>query len=552
MWQCLRRGLIHGSLFFMTIGGCLLLSPSLGAQSARVRVALVEIVNPSMFSKSNIGNSLVDQLDSDISAAGKYTLLERSALEAIEKEQNLGQSDLADPKSFAAKGGLKGADFLLIGKISQYTYHETSSQRTEFTAGRAVAVVYYNHIANVQINIEVADPRTGEDVQSVSGKGTANTTSRASFNAEWNSYVSSHANGNFADLHSLLTEAADLAMQNAASQLNDIEPDLEAYLAKASVGSEVSSIGTGKILAAVGQGQFVIGVASTSNLKVGDRFNVIAEVPIKNTQGVVVYQEKRTVGAVQITNISESTKALAQQVNTSASGASAQITEGDTLVFDEKYGESLRGVASAGSGATSSGGSATGGSAASAQAYIQRGSRFMDNQEYSEALNQYREGLAIDPKNGKLLAGKAEAEIGIDDFMDAEDDADMAIAAGGSVDIPAYHIHTFGHCEGMLVIEKGKVSYQPTTGNDNFTATSKSQISILQKDFPAQGMRVPDLWINTPDQGGKERKYEMIFPMFLPHPSPNMAINFQVTPDAANKTKRLDGMIVRLINASLQ
>jgi curli biogenesis system outer membrane secretion channel CsgG len=518
------------------------------AQGPRIRLAVIGLDNPATLSKSNIGNSLVDILDSDISAAGKYTLLERAELEQLKQELNLGESGLANAKSFAPKGGIVGADFLLLGKVSHYTYRENRFATTQYVPGAGVQQIFaYNHVAEVRVDIRLVDVKTGEDARSVSGHGTAHNAGSASYQVEWGYYVASQGQGSLSNLGTLLTEASNQAIQQAVGELNDMYDDLAGLRANSNVSSEVSSIGGGKVLADIGNGVFVIGVPSTANLKVGDRFDVIAEVPIKNTQGVVVYQEKRTIGAVQITNISESTKALAQLVQTSASGASAQSIEGDTLVFDENYGKSLRGLVPAGTGAASSGASA-----ASVGPYIERGNRFMNNQEYSEALNQYRDGLAVDPKNGTLLAGKAEAELGIDDWMDAEDDAEKAVAAGGSVHFPAYHIHAFGHCEGMLVIQSGKVSYQPTTGNDSFTATSKNQISISQKDFPAQGSRVPDLWIQATDQGGKERKYEMIFPVFLPRPSPNMAINFQVTTDAASKTKRLDGMIVRLVSTSLQ
>jgi curli biogenesis system outer membrane secretion channel CsgG len=539
--------------FLLAVATVLIPATAQRAQGPRIKLAVIGLDNPATLPKSNIGNSLVAILDSDISAAGKYTLLEREELEHIKQELNLGGSELANVKNFAQKGGLVGADFLLNGTVSDYTYNEHRSVSSQFVPNVGwQQVVAYEHVANVRVDIRLVDVRTGEVVRSFSGHGTANNTGSASFLSVWNMYIAGQGEGTLSNLATLLTDASNSALQHAVRQLNDAYDDLASLRAKSAVSTEVSSVREGKILAGVGQGQFVIGVPSTANLKIGDRFNIIAEIPIKNSQGVVVYSQKRSVGALQITDISESTKAMARLVSAPGPEVSVvQPKEGDALVFDEQHGRSLRGIAAPGAGGTAVG-NGTGGATISVQSYIDRGNRFMDSQEYSEALHQYREGLTVEPNNGTLLSGKALAELGIDDFMDAEDDAEKAIRAGGSVNIPAYHLHAFGNCEGTILIQRGKLSYEPTTGNDNFTATSKSQISILQKDFPAKEERVPDLWIQAPDQGGKVRKYEMIFPMFLPHPTPKMAINFQITADAANKTKRLDGLIVRLINASLQ
>lgn len=530
----------------------LISQPALRAQGARIKLAVVGLDNPATLPKSNIGNALVDILDSDISAAGKYTLLERAELEQLKQELNLGGSRLANVKSFAQKGGLVGADFLLLGKVSDYTYNEHQYAHSQFVAGVGwQQVMAYQHVADVRVDIRLVDVKTGEDVRSVSGHGTAQNTGSANFQNIWFAYIASQGQGTLSSLATLLTEASNNAMQDAVRQLNDMYDDLAALRVKGAVSAEVSSIGRGKILAEVGQGQFVIGVPSTANLKVGDRFNVIAEVPIKNSQGVVVYSERRPVGALQITDISEATKAMARLVNTSGSNAAtAHPSEGDTLVFDEQYGKSLRGMAGASSGGAATGQIARGGASSGIQTYIQRGDRFMDNREFSEALEQYKEGLGLEPNNATLLAKKAISEMEINDLTDAEDDAEKAITAGGSIGLHIYHVHTFGHCEGVLVFERGKVYYEPTTGNDEFTAASKGNIAVRASIFP--GSNIPDLIIEAPGQNGKQRKYNVVVPMFLTPLRKPVGLEFQANGDAADKTRQLDGMIVRLVNASLQ
>lgn len=102
----------------------------------------------------------------------------------------------------------------------------------------------------------------------------------------------------------------------------------------------------------------------------------------------------------------------------------------------------------------------------------------MSNQEYSEALAQYRSGLQFAPDNSELLSRKSMAEEEVDDFTDAEEDAEKSIDAGGIVGLPIYHQHSFNYCVGTLMIQKGKVSFQPKSGDHGFTVTSKAQIGV--------------------------------------------------------------------------
>lgn len=523
----------------------------LRGQEARIKLAVVGLTNPSTLQKSNIGNALVDILDSQISAVGKYTLLERAQLEELKKELSLGQSGLANAKSFAQKGGITGANFLLLGKVSDYTYKEVGSRRTVFVPGAGVRyVISYDHIGHVRVDIRLVDVRTGEDVRSISGDGTAHVRGNASYQNEWNLYISSQGQGTLSNLQSLLTNAAHSAIQDAVNKLNDMEPDLEAIRANQSVNSQVSSIGGGKILAVLPQGQFVIGVPSTAGLKVGDRFRVIAEVPLKDAQGVVVYKEKHDVGTLQVTNISESNRALATLVKPAGTAASGRTpTENDAIEFDQAYGKSLRGMAAAGTGNGAASNGAGGTGTGNAEAYIRRGDRYLNQQEYSEALTQFRQGLQVQPTNTQLLSKKSFAEVGLSDFADAEDDANKAIESGGSFDVHVFHNHAFGHCEGSFIVGKGKVSFQPTTGHDGFTVTSKHEIAISQSVYTMTN--VPELVVHWQSENGKRHRYYMVFTMFLTPVSHAVGLPYKADNNAVKNTRSLDGMIVRLVNGTL-
>lgn len=546
-----------GMVLLFVLAGALIPGTPIFAQKSSIKLAVVGVQNPSTFDKSNIGNSLVDQLTTEIDAVGKYKLVERAELQALRSELNLGQSGIADAKTFAQKGGLTGADFLLFGKISEYRYEETSSQTTQFVPGVGTqAVVMYDHVGHVRVDLRLADVKTGEVAKSFSGEGRADVTGGTSWQAQWGYYVASEGERSYADLQTLLTQAASRAIQRAVSQLDDAYDTLAMLRAKGVVSSEISSVGSGKILASLGQGKYVIGIQSTANLKIGDRFEVISETPIKNSEGVVVYREKRTVATLQISDISEETRAMAQLVNAPETAATAaQFGEGDILVFDEGYGKSLRGMPTAVSAGVPAGADTAAGATAAVQSYLQHGDRFLSNQEYSEALDQYREGLALEPNNATLLSRKSVAELGISDFTDAEDDAEKAIDSGGSVSVPIFHNHgfSFADCEGPLVISKGKVTFQLTRTNDGFTVVSKRQVAVSQAMY--EGTNLPELVVRWTGDNNKEHKYDVIITMYMARVNRRAMLPlfqfYQPNSDAADKMARLDAMIVRLIDASL-
>jgi len=522
---------------------------SLQAQSRQIKLAVIGISNPSTLEKSNIGNALVDILDSDISAAGKYTLLERSELDQLKKELNLGQSDLANAKTFAQKGGLAGADFLLLGKVSDYTYKESSSLKTVYEFPRGLQqVLEYDHVGEVRVDLRLVDVQTGEDVRSVSGDGTDHNTGRVSFTPEWNYYLATDGQGTLSNLRTLLTNASNNAIQDAVRKLNDMHGDLVDFRATRSIDAAVSQIGQGKILASLGQGQYVIGVQSTANLKVGDRFKVIGETVVKNSQGVVVYREKHSAGTLQVIDISESNRAMARLVASSEAGDPANAPkENDTIIFDENYGKSLRGVIVPVSGDGAAGASNGEGSV---QTYIDRGNRFLGEKEYSEALEQYKEGLQAQPKNPKLLSGKAIAEAGVHDFTDAEADGEKAIAVGGSLAFPIAHYHVMGYCSGNLILQRGKISYQPTSGDHAFMVTSGSQISLAS----GNAFGLPELIVRWQGQDGKDHRYNMALMSFLTPGSSGGGLfllkEYHLEAGAEQETVSLGQMIEQLAKVS--
>jgi curli biogenesis system outer membrane secretion channel CsgG len=530
----------------------LLLATAASAQDVRLKIAVIALSNPSTLHKSNIGNSLVDLLDSEISEAGKYTLLKRAELDELKKELNLGESDLSDAKSFGQKGGLTGADFLLLGKVSDYTYKENVSTKVEF--GTLRDVLTYDHVGEVRLDIRLVDVRTGEAVRSVAGRGTAHIGGDVTFQPEWNRYVATEGQATLSNLRTLLTDASHSAIRDAVRKLNDMYPELLGFHSTRSLSADLSKIGGGKILADIGQGQYIIGVQTTSSLKLGDRFRVMAEVPIKNSKGVVVYSEKHDAGTLEVIDVSQMDKAKARLIAPGDGDHGSSLPkENDSITFDQEYGKTLRGggeIASVGVPQTGSSVAASG-NAASIHEYIEKGDRFLDEKEYSEALTQYRKGLQLEPDNPDLLSRKSVAEAGVSDYTDAVGDGEKAIAAGGSLRFPIVHNHPMGYCEGNLILERGKITFRPRSGDHGFTVTSSEQIDITESTFTRTNL--PVFLVHWRGQDGKDHKYYMVITTYLTRRSGSSVIpgTFQAEGDAVDKTTGLDRMILRLIKKSI-
>ncbi|MCS6886023.1 MAG: CsgG/HfaB family protein [Acidobacteriota bacterium] len=74
------------------------------------------VVAGSSHDKAWTNDIIAGELENAVVASGKFTLLSRSAMDTIIKEQKLAQSDLANPASAAQIGRILTADYALIGK----------------------------------------------------------------------------------------------------------------------------------------------------------------------------------------------------------------------------------------------------------------------------------------------------------------------------------------------------------------------------------------------------------------------------------------------------
>src|SRR5436309_2324472 len=104
-------------------------APFLSAQGGpKKRIAIMNFdygtvqsnVNLIFGGSQDIGKGIADLLVDRLVNDGRYSVIERKALDKIMAEQNFSNSDRADPNSAAKIGRLLGVDAIVIGSITQF------------------------------------------------------------------------------------------------------------------------------------------------------------------------------------------------------------------------------------------------------------------------------------------------------------------------------------------------------------------------------------------------------------------------------------------------
>ncbi|PHV63619.1 CsgG/HfaB family protein [Cyanobacterium aponinum] len=152
-------------------------SPSIIAQTTndeKIRVAVLDfdysaLSNPqwmlSIFGGSARGVS--DVLVNRLVDSEKYRVIERSRLDAVLAEQNLGASGRVDPSTAAEIGRLLGVEVVIIGSVTQFDIQKQGSTFGLF----GVNVGGQTTEALVSLNVRAVNTTTGEIIMGAEGSG---------------------------------------------------------------------------------------------------------------------------------------------------------------------------------------------------------------------------------------------------------------------------------------------------------------------------------------------------------------------------------------------
>jgi curli biogenesis system outer membrane secretion channel CsgG len=126
-------------------------------------------------SNQDVGKGIADMLVDRLVNDGKYSVIERKALDKLIAEQNFSNSDRADPSSAARIGKLLGVDAIIIGSITEFGRDDKSKSIGGIGAAAGKfgigGVGTKEAKAVVQITARMVNVETGEILASIQGRG---------------------------------------------------------------------------------------------------------------------------------------------------------------------------------------------------------------------------------------------------------------------------------------------------------------------------------------------------------------------------------------------
>ena len=271
----MRRSLCFALIFLVIASPCL-------AQKKRVAVlnfeyGTVKSNAQAIFgSDQDVGKGISDMLVQKLVEDGKYSVIERNALDKVLGEQNFSNSDRADASTAAKIGRILGVDAIIIGSITQFGRDD---QHTNVGGGGfggygsrmgIGGIGTHKAKAVVGITARLVNTSTGEILAAVTGTGESSRSGTSLIGAGAGGGSGGGAgldmgSSNFGQ--TILGEAVKAAVGDTATQLDNKAANLPTV--KVSVSGLVADV-SGNTL--------IINVGSKTGLKVGDTLDISRQV----------------------------------------------------------------------------------------------------------------------------------------------------------------------------------------------------------------------------------------------------------------------------------
>ena len=253
----------------------------------------------------DIGKGIADLLVDKLVNDGKYSVIERKALDKILAEQNFSNSDRADPSSAARLGKVLGVDAIIIGSITQFGRDD---KKTGIGGGafggfgrRAGGGGFEKKESKavVAVTARLINTETAEILASVTGTGQSTRSGTALLGA--GSGGGSGGGGGF-DMSSsnfgatILGEAVHGAVNEVGQQLDEKAAGLPARV-----------VTIDGLVADASGGTLIVNVGKRAGVNVGDRLEVrrkIREIKDPGT-GKVIKRVEDKVGEMVVTEVDD-------------------------------------------------------------------------------------------------------------------------------------------------------------------------------------------------------------------------------------------------------
>lgn len=213
----------------------------------------------------NVGQGVSAMLIQKLVQGGKYTLIDRSALEKLLKEQSEVESDRVDAYGLATRiGRLLGLDAMIVGAITRYGPESKQGN----AGGGGFGVHTRKSKAYVEITAEVLNISTGAIMADFKGAGDSSRLGEISImSTRGHAKMSMEILGN-EFVESLLPEATNNAVEQIATQLNGFAEKIPVL--QTSVEGQVAEV-AGPVL--------TLNVGKKSGFRIGQQVEILREAP---------------------------------------------------------------------------------------------------------------------------------------------------------------------------------------------------------------------------------------------------------------------------------
>lgn len=183
---------------------------ALGARNNKPRVAVLPFDDGSIEhwwgNNWQVGTGISDMIVTDLLEKNCFRLIEREQIDKILKEQDFGASGRVDPKTAAKIGKILGVQYIIIGKVTEFSIQ---SQKANL-----IVISARSNKAKVAIDGRMVDTTTAEIV--AGAKGAAEKSKTTAFNISYYYTVGF----NSADFHKdILGQCTREAVQSFTSEL---------------------------------------------------------------------------------------------------------------------------------------------------------------------------------------------------------------------------------------------------------------------------------------------------------------------------------------------
>jgi curli biogenesis system outer membrane secretion channel CsgG len=252
-------------------------------------------------SDQDIGKGITDLLVQKLVQDGKFSVIERSALDKLLAEQNFSNSDRADATSAAKIGKLLGVDCIIIGSITQFGRDDKHTNVggggyggwTHGIGGVGVSKAK----AVVGISARMVNVNTGEILVAVTGMGESergNTSLLGGGGNWWGGGGGSLDMGSSNYGNTILGEATHKAVDDTGAQLDSASDKVP------TIKLEVNGL-----VADVSGNTLIVNVGSKAGVKVGDKLQVTRQVRVVKdpATGKVIKSVEDKVGEATVTEV---------------------------------------------------------------------------------------------------------------------------------------------------------------------------------------------------------------------------------------------------------